>query len=72
MRNITEIVNWMVKNNVWIIVDCNIDRFIRDTINDNVIHPVWGIRVQFAVWRTVDKHHNLFKYNSLQQYKDNI
>jgi hypothetical protein len=80
MKNYSKIVNYKV----WEIVDDNVQnivgkqirniviRYLDNIVRDTVLQPVWGIRMPFAVWRTVDKHHNLFKYNPIQQYRNNI
>jgi hypothetical protein len=68
-------INKIVRNNVWTLVRfdaCfNVSNTVENIIRDNVrsiATDVMWVNIGENVWH----NHKLFKYNDLQQYKDNL
>jgi hypothetical protein len=72
MKNYTEIVNDLGGYHISVnVINSNVKNIVYDTVTTNVWRNVRN-NVLNNIRNNIRNNHNLFKYNSLQQYKDNI
>jgi hypothetical protein len=75
MNHINKIVDHKINFNVWNNVACNIERFVKHIVGKTVgvnVYFTISVNVMYNVSDKIKTNHNSFKYNNLQQYKDNL